>query len=108
MLRENIYQGKKKWPEAMNGGFVMQAFVLNLDKGGTRYECFVQQLAGEREDIFIVNFKDSSLIRLFHASKVLFYVSRTKADKGNAMMRRKESRLEERLWHAIAENEAVN
>jgi len=81
----------------------MQAFVLRLNRGEARYECFVQQIKDKGEDIFIVNFKDSCLIRLFRASKVLFYLRRSK----EGMLDGKEHRLKECLWNAIAENEAI-
>ena len=83
----------------------MQAFVLRLNRGERKYECFVQQIADKGEDIFIINFKDSCLIRLFRGSKVLFHLSR-KADKGD-LREGKERRLKEHLWNAIAESEAV-
>jgi len=79
----------------------MRAFVLRLDRGEAKYECFVQQLTEKQEDIFIVNFKDSGLIRLFQASKILLYINRDKAAE-RSLAERKESQLQEQLWNAIA------
>jgi hypothetical protein len=39
----------------------MEAFMLRLDSGEANYECFVQHILGKKEDIFIVNFRDSRL-----------------------------------------------
>jgi hypothetical protein len=88
----------------------MQAFILRLDRGEIRYECYVQQIPGKREDIFIVNFKDSCLIRQFHASKLLFYITRDGELSGRkpGLQEGRESQLKEHLWNAIKEREAIN
>jgi len=83
----------------------MQAFVMRLNKGERKYECFVQQIADKGDDIFIVNFKDSCLIRLFRGSKALFYLRRKPDNRG--LKEGKERQLQEHVWNAIVENESV-
>jgi hypothetical protein len=54
----------------------MNAFILKLKRGQLDCECFVQQLKGKEEDIFIVNFTNSDLIRQFNGTKTLLHIDR--------------------------------
>jgi len=68
----------------------MKSFIVNLDREGKKYTCFVQQIACKPEDIFIVNLNDSSLIRQAGRTKILFYKDRDLQEN-----------LEEDIWNAI-------
>lgn len=55
----------------------MKNFLIEFDYEGRRYECFVQPLADQSEKLFIVNFKDTALIRRFNVKKMIFSANRT-------------------------------
>lgn len=49
----------------------MKNFTIMVDFNGGRYECFVQQLKGAAEVVYIVNFCNSDLIRLCKGKRIV-------------------------------------
>ena len=60
----------------------MKAFTIMLEEGGRHFKCFVQKIDGKSEDIYIVNFTDSILIRKYCAKKTIFYIDRNERAEG--------------------------
>jgi hypothetical protein len=57
----------------------MNAFIMTFQRGEQNVECYVQHLKSREEDIFIVNFKDSELIRQFQGTKTVLHMGRQKS-----------------------------
>ncbi len=55
----------------------MKSFTINLNNGDKRYACFVQKIQGRAEDIYIINFTDSDLIRLLGSTKTSFSIRKS-------------------------------
>jgi hypothetical protein len=49
----------------------MKSFLIQFDYEGSRCECFVQQLICDKEELFLLSFKDALLIERFKGKKFL-------------------------------------
>jgi hypothetical protein len=81
----------------------MKAFMMRLDRGKINCECYVQQITGREEDIFIVNLRDSGLIRQQRCSKVVIYLKKQESKDGAATA----LQLQEHLWESLHNEEKI-
>lgn len=49
----------------------MKSFLIEFDYEGSRCECFVQKLICEKEELFLLSFKDASLIQRFKGKRLV-------------------------------------
>jgi hypothetical protein len=49
----------------------MKSFLIEFDYEGCRCECFVQKLICDKEELFLLSFKDASLIQRFKGKKLV-------------------------------------
>jgi hypothetical protein len=49
----------------------MKSFLIEFDYEGSHCECFVQKLVCDDEELFLLSFKDASLIQRFKGKKLL-------------------------------------
>ena len=82
----------------------MRTFLIELEYESKRYECFVQKLVCFTEDLYILNLKDSGLIKKFMGKKMVFYSNRSLQgiiNRGCQVSYSRDSLFEERAWGAI-------
>ncbi|HEY8968161.1 MAG TPA: hypothetical protein VIM64_03690 [Puia sp.] len=79
----------------------MKAFTILMEEGGRHFKCFVQKIDGKSEDIYIVNFTDSILIRKYCAKKTIFYIDRNERAEDKLNSGGEGSGLWHGVWEAI-------
>jgi hypothetical protein len=76
----------------------METFSIEFDYEKKHYECFVQKIKSKTEDVYILNFKDSILIRQFKATKIVLSSTHTSTSNDVGFT--------ENAWNAIIQKEA--
>jgi len=80
-------------------GNMMKTFLIEFDYEKCHYECYVQKLSGKSESVYILNFRDTFLIRKFNGKKILLA---GKTENASASM---DVVFEQSAWAAIVQKE---
>ena len=77
----------------------MTTFLIEFDYEKCHYECYVQKLSSKSEPVYILNFRDTFLIRKFNGKKILLAGKTTNTDTPTDVV------FEQSAWHAIEQKE---
>jgi hypothetical protein len=77
----------------------MTTFLIEFDYEKCHYECYVQKLTGKSEPVYILNFRDTFLIRKFNGKKILL------AGKTGNTGTSTDVVFEQSAWEAIVQKE---
>lgn len=75
----------------------MKTFLIEFDYKKCHFECYVQKLKSKTEDVYILNFKDTFLIRQFNGKKMVFSSKNRNAASNDI--------FQENVWEAIMKKE---
>jgi hypothetical protein len=77
----------------------MKTFLIKVNYDKCHYECYVQKLNGGSEPVYILNFRDTFLIRKFNGKKILLTGKTENAGTPNDEV------FEQSAWEAIVQTE---
>jgi hypothetical protein len=77
----------------------MKTFLIEFDYEECHCECYVQKLSSKSEPVYILNFRDTFLIRKFNAKKILL------AGKTTNTNTPQDAVFEQNAWDAIMQKE---
>jgi hypothetical protein len=78
---------------------MMKTFLIKVNYEKCHYECYVQKLNSKSEPVYILNFRDTFLIRKFNGKKILL----TGKTENTGMP--KDLVFEQIAWEAIVQTE---
>jgi len=80
---------------------MMKTFLIEFDYEKCHCECYVQKLSSRSEPVYILNFRDTFLIRKFNGKKILLTGKTASAGTLNDII------FEQSAWEAIEQKEKV-